>query len=259
MNPKFVSRGSRPILSFELHCVSVSQRERLWKMRCMTCSDAAAAAIHCARMSFAARLKQYSSIRAHASGYERATAEKIASMDTLPNEITSRVISYLPISDRLRCSMVSRRWRRLTPSYWGVAADVLEHLNAFNACSCSAKLTFKSCNSCGTEGNPHFHLVIEFLQHFIEFPQHFIALFFAASRSMNTPQYLKMTVSMTVCGWETKKRLSATNPALVFGSYAQIRGAGLHILQMSAIFQILHRCTGNISCRSKNIVYFLKQ
>jgi len=72
-------------------------------------------------------------------------------MDTLPNEITSRVLSFLPVADRLRCSIVSRAWRRLTPSFWGVAADVLEHLNSFNACACSAKLTFKGCNSCGEE------------------------------------------------------------------------------------------------------------
>jgi hypothetical protein len=74
-------------------------------------------------------------------------------MDTLPNEITSRVLSFLPVADRLRCSMVSKAWRRLAPSFWGVAADVLEHLNSFNACACSnGKLTFKGCNSCGEEG-----------------------------------------------------------------------------------------------------------
>jgi hypothetical protein len=49
--------------------------------------------------------------------------------------------------------MVSKAWRRLTPSFWGVAADVLEHLNSFNACVCrNGKLTFKGCNSCGEEG-----------------------------------------------------------------------------------------------------------
>ena len=71
-------------------------------------------------------------------------------MDQLPNEVTSRVISFLPIPDRLRCTMVSKTWRRLTPSFWDVAADVLETLNAFNACShCSEKMTSKGCVSCG--------------------------------------------------------------------------------------------------------------
>jgi len=75
--------------------------------------------------------------------------KRIALMDQLPNEITSRVISFLPIPDRLRCKLVSKTWRRLTPSFWDVAADVLETLNAFNACSnCTGKMTFKGCESC---------------------------------------------------------------------------------------------------------------
>jgi len=60
-------------------------------------------------------------------------------------------------------------------------------------------------------------------------------------------------------GWETKKRLIATNRMMVFCLYAQIQGADLHILWMSAISQILHRCTGNITSRTPSILDLFKQ